>query len=220
MNYSAVIFDLDGTILLNEEVYEHAFRVVLKENGAARVAGEFAHVPGVGMEENWRMLKLKFGLPENLSVSELIRRTQEAYRARLGEISIRPGFFELHEALSEEGILVGLATSNDWWLVADELENLGLDRYFNATVTREEVLLPKPDPAIFWETARKLGVPDESCIVIEDSKAGVEAGIEAGMKTVAVLGSYSAPEDFPRADLIVPGFEDLNPKVLDVLFLS
>lgn len=118
----------------------------------------------------------------------------------------------------EQGTLLALATSNNWWLVEDELEDLSLQKYFNATVTREEVANPKPAPDIFWKAAEKLGIPERECVVVEDSKAGVEAAKEAGMKVVVVLGSYTTEEDFPEADLVVEGFEEVTPSRLDSLY--
>lgn len=218
MNYSAVIFDLDGTVILNEDVYAEAFCQVLRGHGVSVVNGEYVHTPGIGMEKNWENLKKDFNLPEDLSVSLLTHETQDEYHKRLREVDVRPGFYDLQESLVENGILLGLATSNDWWLVEDELDDLGLQRYFNVTVTREEVAEPKPEPDIFFKVAEKLAVEPLDCIVIEDSVAGIKAAKEAGMKAIAVLGSGTVPEDFPQADLVVESFEELTPQRLNALW--
>ena len=220
MNYSAVIFDLDGTILLNEEVYALAFCQVLKQHGVHLSHKEQTcpHALGIGMEENWKILRERFSLPSSLSLDQLAHETQDAYHKRIGEVVVRPGFWQLQEELAEQGTLLALATSNNWWLVEDELEDLGLTKYFNVTVTREEVANAKPEPDLFFKSAEKLAVEPAECVVIEDSQAGVLAAREAGMKAVAVLGSYTSEEDFPEADLIVEGFEDIPPNSLGLLF--
>lgn len=218
MNFQAVIFDLDGTIILNEEVYAEAFKEVLRNHGVSIDGGTtIPHTPGIGMERNWELLKKDFNLPEDLSLSVLSHETQNSYHKRIKEVIVRPGFYELQESLVDNGIFLALATSNNWWLVEDELAGLDLQKYFNVTVTREEVFEPKPEPDIFFKAAEKLSIEPEDCIVIEDSIAGIKAAKEAGMKAVAVLGSYSSREDFPDADLVVEGFEEVTPEILDAL---
>lgn len=218
MKYSAVLFDLDGTVLENEQVYAQAFVEVLKSHGIPNPENSFTHSRGIGLEANWEHLHNAFGLPKNVSINELVHETQDEYHKRLNEVLIREGFYEFHEMLKEEGIATALATSNNWWIVEDELEDMDLQKYFNILVTGEEVLHRKPAPDIFLAAARKLEIDPEECVVIEDSIAGITAAKEAGMKAIAILNFFSKKEDFPKADLVVEGFEDLNPQLLNSLF--
>lgn len=220
MTLQAVIFDLDGTVLLNEKVYAGAFGDVLGKYGVGRVEQEGGHpqIHGIGLEANWVLFKKRFGGLRDLSVARLVHETQDAYHNRLGEVEVRSGFFDLHKSLVDKGVQIALATSNDWWLVGDELDDLGLHKYFNVLVTAEEVANLKPAPDIFWKAAEKLSVEPKVCVVIEDSKAGIEAAKEAGMVAVAILSSFSRPKDFPRADWVVEGFEEVTPELLDSLF--
>lgn len=218
MHYSAVIFDLDGTVLENEQIYAKAFNIVLKNHGVTVEEGVFTHSRGIGLEANWDHLHKTYGIPKEVTVNQLVHETQDVYHAHMGDVLIRSGFYDFYDLLKEEGIATALATSNNWWIVEDELEDLDLLKYFNITVTGEEVTHKKPAPDIFLTAARKLEIDPEECIVIEDSIAGIEAAKEAGMKGVAVLNFFSKREDFPKADLIVEGFEDLNPLVLNALF--
>jgi HAD superfamily hydrolase (TIGR01509 family) len=218
MNYSAVLFDLDGTVLENEQVYAEAFAAVLKNHGITNPEDSFTHSRGIGLEANWQHLHNTFGLPKEITINQLVHETQDEYHKRLNQVLIRDGFFDFHDALKEQGIATALATSNNWWIVEDELEDLDLQKYFNTLVTGEEVDHKKPAPDIFLTAARKLEIEPEECIVIEDSIAGIEAAKEAGMKGIAILNFFSKREDFPKADLVVEGFEDLNPQVLDGLY--
>lgn len=221
MKYNAVIFDLDGTVLINEEIYSSAFLEVLKKHGVSDkdLGHNHPQTPGIGLRENWEVLKKRYTLPQNLSLGALVHETQDIYHLNLDKVKIRPGFHQLHQDLTEQDVLLALATSNDWWLVEDELQDLGLQKYFDATVTGEEVAYKKPAPDIFLEASKKLGVEPQSCVVIEDSVAGVEAAKAAGMKCVAVLGSFTQKADFPQADLIVENFDEISPEIIDSLFL-
>lgn len=219
MKYSAVIFDFDGTVLVNEEVYAKAFIEVLRRHNANLKDIDHSHPqePGIGLKENWVILKERCGI-ENASVEQLVHETQDVYHSMLDAVKIRPGFYELKQALEEEDIILALATSNDWWLVEDELEDLGLHKQFKTVITGEEVARKKPAPDIFLETARKIGVEPGECVVIEDSKAGVEAAKEAEMVVIAVLSTFTKKEDFPRADWVVEDFSQITPKLLDSFF--
>lgn len=211
MKYSAVIFDLDGTLLDNEEIYCQAFVRVLKKH-KVDFAKSCPHTPGIGLRENWVKMKETFGIDHNVSVSQLAHETQDVYHSLLDKVKVRPGFYELHQALLDEGIIIALATSNDWWVVEDELEDLDLHKYFETVTTGEEVAHKKPAPDIFLEAARKLGVEPALCAVLEDSVAGIEAAKEAGMVVISV-GLASG------ADHSVEDFTQITPGLLDSLFL-
>lgn len=220
MNYSAVIFDLDGTVLDNEHIYAQAFLVVLKRYGIDGKNDEFAHARGIGLEKNWEHLKATYTQLAGIEITQLVHETQDVYHDMATQISIRSGFQEFRDSLKEEGVILGLATSNNWWVVEDELEDLGLSKQFDMITTGEEVAQKKPAPDIFLVAARKLEVEPEECVVIEDSPAGITAAKEAGMKVIAILNEMTRREDIAKADLIVNGFEELNPQVLESLFLD
>jgi beta-phosphoglucomutase len=67
------------------------------------------------------------------------------------------------------------------------------------------VTASKPDPEVFLEGARRLGLPPEECVVFEDSEAGVEAARRGGMKVVGIGTGL-------EADLLVAGLDRLTPE--------
>lgn len=211
MKLATVIFDLDGTVLLSEEAYEEAFKKVLEDEGVKNIP-RHPQISGIGVKENWQILKEKYGLA--LTVEQLTKRCQDDYLSRLDKVRVRDGFFNLAKELKGSGILVALATSNAWWLVERELEHFNLKNYFDSVVTGEEVGETKPAPDLFLETARKLGVEPETCLVVEDAPKGVEAAKNAGMKVIAITSSYAKPLDLENADAVVSGFEEISPKLL------
>lgn len=218
MKFAAVIFDLDGTILDNEIVYGLAFAQVFENHKIPPVDGRYPHTPGIGMEANWKAIKEKYNELKDISVVQLVHETQNEYHKRIDDVIVRTGFFEFEQILKDADVITALATSNNWWLVEDELEDMDLHKCFETITTGEEVYDRKPAPDIFILTARKIHAEPEDCIVIEDSPAGLRAGKAAGMKVVIIRNSHNEHEDFSKADLVVEGFFDLNLQVLEGLF--
>jgi beta-phosphoglucomutase-like phosphatase (HAD superfamily) len=90
------------------------------------------------------------------------------------------------------------------------VDELGLRRYFKALCAGHE-LPGKPDPAIFLHAAAALELPPQSCIVIEDSRAGIEAARRAGMKCIAVA-TTNPPGVLSWADWVVASLDQLDPE--------
>ena len=216
MKISAVLFDLDGTILEDEDEYGRAFNKVLKSLGV-ETETLLPQTKGIAVKENWPLLIKKYDIKTNKSPEELAHETQEAYLLEINEITIRPGFNEFMENLKDRGIQVAIATSNNREVAEKILGKVGLQGVFETVTTVEEVAFSKPDPSLFTVTADKLGVAKEECLVIEDASSGIEAAQLAGMKVIAICDKVEDEKILANADLIVDGFIDITPKVIEGL---
>ncbi|MEN9939761.1 MAG: beta-phosphoglucomutase [Bacteroidota bacterium] len=113
-----------------------------------------------------------------------------------------PGAHEFLRASRAAGIKVALGSaSKNAPLI---LERLGWIPLFDALVDGNVVTASKPDPEVFLEGARRLGLKPEECVVFEDSEAGVEAARRGGMKVVGIGQGLDA-------DLLVTGLDRLTP---------
>lgn len=213
MVISAVIFDLDGTVLSNEDEYGKAFRKVLSKLGK-KVDKKYPHVSGIGVKENWPILLSKYKIKTKRTVEELTKETQDAYLAMLSEVDLVSGFEKFIKDLKDSGIHVALATSNSWFIVAKVLAELDLEKYFDCIITGEEVDYKKPDPDLFILTAKKLGVKPEDCLVVEDSEAGIEAAKRARMHVVAIARDKEHAKTLKEADLVIKNYYQLTPEKL------
>lgn len=114
-----------------------------------------------------------------------------------------PGAHEFLRASRAAGIKVALGSaSKNAPLI---LERLGWIPLFDALIDGNVVTASKPDPEVFLEGARRLGLKPEECVVFEDSEAGVEAARRGGMKVVGIGHGLDA-------DLIVSGLDQLTPE--------
>lgn len=215
MKIGAVIFDLNGTILEDEDEYGKAFNRVLKSLGVDSKT-DYPHEKGIGVKENWLKLLEKYKIKTDKTPEALTKETQEAYLTEIDEVTVRPGFDDFIEKLKDDGIQVALATSNTWEQVDRVLDTVNLQGVFDAVTTCDEVIYNKPDPGIFTITADKLGTERYECLVIEDSASGIEAAKRAGMKVVAI-SSEDDPKAVAKADLIVEGFSEITAQVIDQL---
>lgn len=205
----AVIFDLNGTILSDEDEYALSFRNVLKSLGV-KVENNFSHTKGIGLKANWDTFKSKYKLKTNLSSDELSNLTQAEYLSLLSKVKLRKGFVELVVYLKKLGIRTALASSNNYSVVEKILDHFNLSSFFDVVTTAEEVSLNKPSPQIFLLTAEKLGVEPYECLVFEDSSAGIDAAISAGMAVVGVARSRKDRKDLSKAHKIISGFSEFK----------
>jgi beta-phosphoglucomutase len=85
---------------------------------------------------------------------------------------------------------MGLASNGEPANVELIVERTGLRPYFRAIVNGQQVVNPKPHPEIYLRVAELLGVSPPNCIVFEDSHAGVQAALAAGMRVVGLRTTH------------------------------
>jgi len=209
MKYKAVIFDLDGTVVADEDEYGEAFNKVLKRFGV-ETGKSYPHVAGIGVEENWKKFREKYKSKINKSVEELTLATQQEYRNLIHKVRLKNGFIEFVEEIRDRGMKTALATSNSWSVTDELLETLDISKYFDHITTAEEVDYKKPDPQVFEISVEKLGEVVEECIVFEDSRAGIEAAKALGMKVVAFYRSEEHKKALKKADFIITDFTEFE----------
>ena len=96
------------------------------------------------------------------------------------------------------------------------LELSGLARFFQVTVSSEEVQHGKPAPDVYLEAARGLGVPPENCAAVEDSRNGIRAAKAAGMRVIAIPNPHFPPgeEALGLADVTLGSLAELTPSTV------
>ena len=186
----AVLFDMDGTIVETEQLWGEAMFEL-----AARLGGRMsdeARAATVGTSMRVAMGILHDDLGVRRTEAELWADAAwvEARTAELmaDGVAWRPGAPELLRSVRAAGLATALVTTTPRALADLVLrsirDGLGEDP-FDLTVCGDEVPARKPDPAPYLQAMAALGVEPGECVVIEDSQAGITAGLAAG---AAVLG--------------------------------
>jgi beta-phosphoglucomutase family hydrolase len=212
----AVLWDMDGVIADTAQYHYRAWQGIIKEKGATFKKEDFMQHFGQRHDTI-----IKFILGDKISQEELddiADRKQVLYRKLVAKNVVPlPGAIELIKSLNDNKIKTAIATSAVPENVDVILRGLGIQNRFQAIAFGTEVAEGKPSPQIFQLAAKKLGVEEGNCVVIEDAIAGVTAAKRAGMKCIAVTNSHPG-KSLNQADLVVDTLEKVNITVLKGLF--
>ncbi|MDH6611840.1 HAD superfamily hydrolase (TIGR01509 family) [Streptomyces sp. SAI-208] len=207
---TAVIFDLDGTLVDSEPNYYEAGRRTLAEHGVPDFTwADHQRYVGISTRETVTRWKSLYGL--RASVAELLADKNRRY-LELARTATRvyPEMRKFVELLAGEGVPMAVASGSSPEAIDAILAGTGLDAYLRTTVSADEVAHGKPAPDVFLEAARRLGARPADCVVLEDAAPGAAAAHAAGMRCIAVpyvAAQADAPE-FARAGLLLRGGQE------------
>ena len=205
---TAVIFDMDGVLVDSEPIHFEATRALLAGYGITYSHEVNDNFFGCTDRDVFRLLRARYHLEP--SEPELAA----AWIARVVVLLGRPlqamaGVPSALRALRDSGLRLALASSSAPEIIRVTLAGLGLDGMFELVVSGHEVERGKPAPDIFVEAVRRLGLPREACLVVEDSFNGVSSAAAAGIRCVAVPCPSTAGQDFSRAAARLSSLRDL-----------
>lgn len=215
----AVIFDSDGVVVDSEPFSLAAFREAMAEQGVLLNDGDVMANCGLTDADICQYVLRKFG--KQVDVDIFHARKQELYEQKVKEGRLEPceGVEAFLLTLRSENIPYALASSGSPRKIRFNLKRVGLLDRFPAVISGEHVKRGKPQPDIFLLTAKRLGVPCDRCIVIEDSLNGIEAAHRAGMICVAVAGTFTS-QALSSADFVVDSLAHLRIEDIKSLMYS
>lgn len=182
----AVIFDMDGVMFDTERLSEEVWEEV---GGELRVPDLVAFRPKLmgANAERIRLLLSQHCGPD-FRAGDFLAETGRRMDARIAAqgVPVKDGLRELLDYLKKEGCPCAVASSTRREKVLSYCGQTGVAGYFRKIICGDMVRRSKPDPQIYLTAAAELGVKPASCMVLEDSPNGCEAGVRAGMKTVLV----------------------------------
>ena len=207
-NKKAMLFDLDGTLVDSMWMWEAIDIEFLGAYGYECPDDIQRAIEGMSFSETAVYFKERFDLPLSLDEIKAVwtRMSIDKYRH---EVPLKPEFLKY---CKENGIRTGIGTSNGSEIVDAVLTSLKVKEYFDAVVTACEVAHGKPEPDIYLEVAKRLGVQPENCLVFEDIPAGIMAGKAAGMPVIAMEDDFSADlmdEKRALADAVISDYREL-----------
>ena len=233
---TAVIFDLDGTLVQTESLKAHSYAQAaadLRPSVAAQdVVQAYDQCIGRPRNEVAQTLLDHFGLHDaaaarapSLGVATpldaFLAIRMRDYETMLGDTALLrrqeyPYATALLRRVRADGYATALTTVSHAAQAFIVLDALGLRHDFDVIVTVDDVAHAKPDPELYLAAASRLHRPPAACLAIEDSLPGVQAAVAAGMRCVAVANELT--RDALHAAAPLPGEQIVDdPSQLDAV---
>lgn len=186
-----LLFDLDGVLTDTRSIHFQAFKESLEECGITITEEEHRKsFDGLPTKEKLRKLKNTYNLSdEDEKKIDVIKQTKT--------ISL------LNSMLTADDDLINLlrklslnykmcVCSNARRETLDlTLKALGIDKFFDFTLSQQDVEAPKPSPSIYLFAKKRFAATNEECLIIEDSPHGIRAAKESGIEYVVVQDADS-----------------------------
>ncbi|MBU1031624.1 HAD-IA family hydrolase [Patescibacteria group bacterium] len=208
--FEAVLFDMDGTLLDTKEYLFQAYKYSIMRHLKRKVCWkEIAPTLGLSFKECYRILT---GLED---VEELMKTHDEFQYQNLHLITAYPNTRKVLKALKLAGVTMGVVTNRYGKQVQESLELAGVRQYFKVVITPEEVDKPKPDPEPIHLALTKLRVMSKETIVVGDSPCDIQAGKNAGCKTIGAGHGYHGRKLVKtEPDYMISDIKDVLPIIL------
>jgi len=204
----ACLFDLDGTLVDSEPLFELSEEILLGAWGM-EIDGELKHeLFGRSAAAFLEIVESRF--PGNsfnrLPLEERhAMKTKAFFDAARGRIRAFPQTEALARDLASRGLPLAIASSSTHEIIDFELEATGLESLFPVRVSATDVARGKPEPDVFVEAARRLGRDPRRCVVFEDSYFGLVGAKAAGTFVVSLPAPGADLDRFAVADILVKG---------------
>lgn len=183
MTVDALIFDCDGTLADSMPAHYAAWRDALRHYGMELDEKRFLSHSGTPSRRVIPMLAAELGVEVDYEAANAKKEI-----AFLNSIYLLQPIQPVVEiARQHRGKLpMAVASGGVRRLVHEQLKHIQIHDWFETIVTAEDTERHKPDPDVFLEAARRLGVEPNRCRVYEDGDAGIEAARRAGMECVDI----------------------------------
>ena len=206
-NITAVLWDLDGVLADTGQLHFETWKLALDELGLPFDWETFGKIFG---RNNASSLELLLGHPAPAELVARIDQVKEGAFRRLAPGRVRrfPGVLAWLDEFQRRGLPQAVSSSAPLANIDLLVDLLGSRGYF-AQLVSGHAMAGKPHPAVFLEAARRLSQPPATCLVIEDSPAGILAARRAGMRCVALATTHPASQ-LGEAQVILPGFAGVD----------
>ena len=204
----AVFFDLDGVLVDSETMHQKGTEEFLIAKNYDIPKERFYKLIGSHKSLNpWKEI-LDGYIPADKQ-DDFVKELRAFKKADMDKLDfatiIFPEVEDSLKKLKEMGIYTACASSSNMEYIKRVLNSKDLMKYFDLIVTCDDFTKSKPDPEIYLYCNKKSTFDINECLVVEDSKLGIEAGKKVGMKVIArkdhVFGLDQREADYFVEDL-------------------
>ncbi|MCE9561905.1 MAG: HAD-IA family hydrolase [Planctomycetes bacterium] len=183
---AGLIFDCDGTLADTMPAHYKAWTAMLEPHGIPFPETRFYAMGGMPTAQIIRVLAADVGVTV-ADVDALVHIKEQAFLTYLDAVVAIEAVVAI--AAAHRGKLpIAVASGGYRDTITRTLDRIEIRHWFDVMVTAEDTARHKPEPDVFLEAARRLGVAAKACVVFEDTDIGLEAARRAGMHGVDVRG--------------------------------
>lgn len=206
-NKKVALFDLDGTVIQSNYLWDEAIRAISIEVGAG-IPNKYP--TGLPLNEKWTRLIKDNEVDKTYSAKDLSKRTCDKFLELAGENlpEVTDGFWGFtRELRDDKGYKIGLTTNTPRETTLPLLELLEIETTFDYIVCGDDVKKPKPHSDMYKKALKDMKVDKKSVIVFEDSIVGATASTDAGLNTIIIWDASIPKKRYPNSVLgFVPSF--------------
>ncbi|MCH2228402.1 MAG: HAD family phosphatase [Candidatus Caenarcaniphilales bacterium] len=187
----AVIFDMDGVMIFNTPFHQRALKDFCELKGKPLSDEDMENKIYGRTNREWLLNLFDSSLSDEL-VEEYAQEKELMYRnIYKNDIEAAPGLMAFLELLDLKKLPRAIATSAPPVNVDFTLDSINAKSFFEIIINDTMVKNSKPHPEIYLKAIEVLGFEPHECLVFEDSKSGIKAGIDSGAKVIAIESSMS-----------------------------
>jgi pseudouridine-5'-monophosphatase len=212
-----ILFDLDGVLLDTERLYTEVTQAIVGRFGKTFTWEIKRDAMGRDAIKSARIILDRLGVP--LSPEQFVAERNTILESLFPACQAMPGAEAFVRAAGARGLPLAVATSSDRRLYEIKVRAHSWFDRFGAVVCGDDprVTAKKPAPDIFLLAASELKAEPARCLVFEDSLAGVEAALAAGMRVVALPDVRAGFEHYHRAHRVMAGWPEALLALPDLL---
>ena len=211
--FEAVIFDLDGLLVDSEQWQLAAWNEYLKPYGVQLDESEARSLVDRRDFDTAELLRRRHDL--DLDILTMVEeRLEILLRLTEEHIEAQPGALSLIELFKDNGLRLAIVSAGQREYIYAVTDKLGLEEAFDVIVAGDMVELAKPNPMPFLACAETFAVHPSVCLVLDDTRAGVEAALNAEMKVICVPGPSTERWRITGADMVLGSLDEINWTVL------
>jgi beta-phosphoglucomutase len=182
----AFIFDMDGVLTDTVEYHFQSWQQLADELNISFSRKDYEKLLGLSRPDSMKIF-LQGRPTTDSEFQQLLKKKNEYFLQLIEHLSpanLLPGVSDLLNSNKRAGFKLAVASSSRNTPVI--LNRLGITSLFDSVSDSNTIQQAKPAPNLFLDAAHRLGVLPQECVVFEDSAAGVEAGLSAGMLVVGI----------------------------------